>query len=69
MAMMLSPFIELRNATPAFFVASNTRARASTSTWGIWARWTLYDIDMSPGPHSANPTPGTATLSSAFSSA
>ena len=41
MAMMLSPFIELRNATPAFFVASKTRARASTSTCGISARWTL----------------------------
>ena len=61
----------LRNAILFFLQASRTRARAArisgcSDLLGPWPSGRLSDIPMSPGPHSANPIPGTAVTFSAL---
>src|SRR5262249_45974081 len=61
MSTTLSAFIELRKKIFAAFVAPNTFARAACICGGIGPGpfLTPSENDMSPGPHSAKPTPGT----------
>ena len=71
MSTTLSAFTELRKKILFAFVAAKTLARAACIAGGRGPGPPLTPSEnaMSPGPHSANPMPGTFAFASAFSSA